>query len=87
MRSIRNSKFFTIDSGESTDMSCAADKLYVKANNITKSLQNHMPCQLIKVEIISFDEKLNCNETIPLPDGIKVVPRRKWLATGLMLKL
>lgn len=79
MRSIKGSKFITIDSGEQSSVANASSILLVKAKGITKSLSNLMPVKLVKVEIISFDRDIPHNQGV---DKVQI-----WLATGLMVKL
>lgn len=55
MRSIKSSKFITIDSGEQKSFINACNKLNEEANVITDRMNTVMPLKLVKVEIISFD--------------------------------
>ena len=78
MRSIKGSKFFTIDSGEQISLLSATIELNNKADSIRKSLNHVMPVKLVKVEIISIDKQVKLHSM-----NVNTV----WLATGLMVKL
>lgn len=81
MRSIRNSKFITISSGEKASYKIASETIEWLARATTESLKMIMPVKLVKVEVISFDR------TYTDVDGITVRHMTIRLATGLMVKL